>query len=313
MMKTWLHVRLAFLKNTLPLTLKYFSAYFKSISYKQIIVRDVLLLSHALEKGLIYNESKPNWGVAKANVLIDKIEYLLKNGCQSSSYEIKEGLSVLWVYSTKTQNESVMDKVLNINKLYGINHDFIPAGCFEVTSQDLFGFKDAETFIKSRRSVRFFKNTLVEEGIILKAIVLANCAPSACNRQPNKVYYTTNQKKIEEIGEYFKTAYRFETGVPQLLVITSSLSLFSSDEYLQPLINGGMYASYLLLAFHSLGIGTTPLEMVAFKSPEKEIRNILGIKDDEIIVTAIAIGYPLDINNLTCGIRRSAESVAIKY
>lgn len=311
--KSWLHVRLAFFKNILPLTIKYFSAYFRSVSYQQVVIRDVLLLSHALEKGLIYNEPRPNWGVSKANSLIDRIEYLLKNGYSSNSYEIKEGLSILEVYSEKTLKKVMMNKLLSLRELYEISYNTIPAGKYEVTSVEIFKYNDAESFIRSRRSIRFFKKDRVKEDIILKAIEMANCTPSACNRQPCKVYYSNESSRIEEMGKYFKTAYRFETAVPQLLVVTSSLSLFSSDEYLQPLINGGMYISYLLLAFHSLGIGTTPLEMVAFKSPEKEIRKKLGIKDDEVIVTAIAIGYPLDVNNLTCGARRTTDGVAIKY
>ncbi|WP_077153607.1 nitroreductase family protein [Bacteroides bouchesdurhonensis] len=311
--KSWLHVRLAFFKNVLPLTIKYFSAYFRSVSYQQVVIRDVLLLSHSLEKGLIYNYSRPDWGVGKANSLIDRIEYLLKNRYNSNSYEIKEGLSILEVYSEKTQKKAMMNKLLSLKKLYEISYSTIPAGKYEVTSAKIFDYNDVESFIRSRRSIRFFKENRVDENIILKAVEMANCTPSACNRQPCKVYYTNESSTIEEMGKYFKTAYRFETGVPQLLVITSSLSLFSSDEYLQPLINGGMYVSYLLLAFHSLGIGTTPLEMVAFKSPEKEIRKKLGIKGDEIIVTAIAIGYPLEVNNITCGTRRTTDGVAIKY
>ena len=62
-----------------------------------------------------------------------------------------------------------------------------------------------------------------------------------------------------------------------------------------------------------MGISTTPLEMVSFKAPEKDIRRKLGINDDEVIVSAIAIGYPMETNNLTCGARRSANDIAIKY
>ena len=241
--KSWVHVRLAFCKNIIPLTWRYFCTYFKSISYHQIILRDVLLLSHALEKGLIYNEPKPNWGIAKANSLFDKIEYLLNNNMTPTSFEIIEGLSVLEIYSIKNKQVQLSNKVLSLRKKYLI-FDIYPAGRIEKTSSELFNYNDAESFIRSRRSVRFFTDRLVDENKILQAIDIANSTPSACNRQPCKVYYSIDTDTISEMGNFFLTAYRFETGIPQLLVVTSSLSLFSSDEYLQPLVNGGMFLIY---------------------------------------------------------------------
>lgn len=308
--KSWIRVRLAFIKNTCPQNLKYLLTYFKSVSYEQVLVRDILLLSHSLEKGLCYTTNiKPQWGGQKASTLLSDIEYLLNNGFDSESYEIVEAISVLDAYlkvSDYCRRDELSTRLKNICEQYKINHLYA-AGMKLITKETLFNYNDVASFIKGRRSIRFFKHGLVSENDIIKAVDIANCAPSACNRQPSVVYYSLKEESISKLGAHFKTAYSFDRVVPQILVVTSKLSLFSSDEYLQPLINGGIYVSYLCMAFHSLNIGTTPLEMNAFKGDEKDIRTLLKIGRDEIIVCALAIGYVKEENNITCASRKQAQ------
>ncbi|MBR8704742.1 nitroreductase family protein [Bacteroides pyogenes] len=310
--KNYIRVRLGFFKNIIPQTMRYFSAYFESVTYDKVMIRDVLLLSHALEKGLIYSNPKSSWGIIKANDLIFKITYLLNNGFDPKAYEIQEACSVLKAYSeSKGKNgRDIMIKLNSLMTAYSI--DLIPGGSLSISKQHLFFHNNSSDFITSRRSIRFFDDGIVPKDIILRAISIANTTPSACNKQPCNVYCPFNQQSIDAIGKYFSKAYVFER-TPQILIVTSKLSFFSSDEYLQPLVNGGMYATTLCLAFHSLGIGSCPLEMVAFKKPEKEIRRICNIAVDEIIVTAITFGYVKETNQCTCGARRQNYQVLKEF
>lgn len=316
LIKSWIRVRLAFVKNTFPQNIKYLLTYFKSISYEQVLVRDLLLLSHSLEKGMCYTTNiKPQWGGQKASTLLSDVEYLLNKGYDADSYEIVEAISVLDAYlkiSDYSRRDELSARLNNVCEQYKINHLFA-AGMKLITKEALFNYKDGSSFIKGRRSVRFFKDERVSEEAIISAVDMANCAPSACNRQPSLVYYSLNEESINKLGTYFKTAYSFGSVVPQILVVTSKLSLFSSDEYLQPLINGGIYVSYLCMAFHSLNIGTTPLEMNAFKGKEKDIRSLLKINKDEIIVCALAIGYVKEENSITCASRKQAQKTARSF
>ena len=307
--ENYARVRLGFLKNILPQTLRYFRAYFKSVSYNQVLMRDVLLLSHALEKGFIYSNPRKGWGKAKAQELLGIIKYLLSSGISPNEYEIQEACSVLKTYAEVKANESDKQLLLDVNDIILKNNiELLPGGSKIISEKELFAAQDPIEFISSRRSVRFFSGDVVSKDVVLKAISIANTTPSACNKQPSRVYCPFNKESIERIAGYFKNAYAFEN-FPQILIVTSKLSVFSSDEYLQPLINGGMYADTLCLAFHALGIGTCPLEMVPFKGPEKEIRKICKIEDDEIIVTALAIGYVNNENKCTCGARRNNNQV----
>lgn len=306
--KNYIRVRLAFIKNIIPQTCRYFKAYFSSVSYNQVLMRDILLLSHALEKGLIYSNPKQGWGDKKAKDLLRIISYLLSVGESPNEYEIQEACGVLLAFSeakgSKCDNLQKEVKIL-IDK-FAISP--IIGGGKKLSIEKLFSNESSIDFLMSRRSTRFFLNEIVPYDVVSEAITIANTAPSACNKQPSRVYCPFDKDAIESVADYFKKAYVFEN-IPQILIITSKLSVFSSDEYLQPLINGGMYAEALCLAFHALGIGSCPLEMVAFKNPEKKIRKLCSIPDDEVIVTAIAFGKVKNINNCTCGARRSSGQV----
>jgi nitroreductase/NAD-dependent dihydropyrimidine dehydrogenase PreA subunit len=59
-----------------------------------------------------------------------------------------------------------------------------PEDCVPIDKKMLHGFEDTEHLLKSRRSIRAYKEDLVDRSILAKLIDVARYAPSGHNRQP---------------------------------------------------------------------------------------------------------------------------------
>ena len=68
---------------------------------------------------------------------------------------------------------------------------------------------------KARYSVRKYKDTPVEQEKIDMILEAAKVAPTACNKQPQKIYVV----KSEEVKEKLASVCRFTFGAPVIMVV----------------------------------------------------------------------------------------------
>jgi len=205
-----------------------------------------------------------------------------------------------------------------------------PGGPFEEIEQDL---TETERVIYRRRSIRLFKKKAVPKELIDRIIEAARYAPSAGNNLPWKFVVVTNtdiighvDRECARITDFVKKIY-LGTGLWRKCIITlmSCLQVNNMDQRPfcalekvtqlggsitwgapvlihiladkraigSPGLDTGIAAQNLVLAAHSLGLGTCYIGIIqsVIKYLPK-LKKRLGIESPYKLVTSICVGYP---------------------
>ena len=141
---------------------------------------------------------------------------------------------------------------------------------------------------------------------------MARMAPSACNRQPVKVYYSLNEKKNKQISNLVPGNNGFNNAIPYFMIVTSSKSYFGLFEYNQWYVNGGIFLGYLRLAFHSHNLGSCIFQW-GLRAPEKELRELCQIPYCESIVAIVGFGYYAAETTVIQAQRKSIQEYISKF
>lgn len=281
----------------------------------------IILDYHSIEKGLLHKNLRLGFGKEK---IIRLQKYLNNKKIQQhiSASQIEVAYHIMCEYYE-----------LHANKAYGIT-DYFSAETYMTYKQlldkrysaDFKGYIDCQNttyfnsqesafdvFSDSRKSVRNFSDLPVSDDLVEKAIGLATNAPSVCNRQPSRVYYVKNKKKIDEILEVQAGLEGFSKDINQLLVLTSDVSYFYLvGERYQHYIDGGVFLMNLLYALHFYQIAACPANWAKETSDEKKIKRIIPIRKSEKVICIIAIGNPIEEFRTTLSKRRDASEVLTK-
>lgn len=171
----------------------------------------------------------------------------------------------------------------------------------------------AEYFLRSRRSIRCYKDTSVPEEKLMKLVDIARFAPTASNSQGISYIIVRNKKILEEATEiiiqwmeqqlenpiHFSfprhvQAYRND-GMDTVLRNAPHLILATSSKDFKNGIKNTISAfSYLELFATSLGLGSCwagLFEMCAF-SNYYPLMKLFNIPEDKVITGAVMVGYP---------------------
>lgn len=169
--------------------------------------------------------------------------------------------------------------------------------------------------IKTRRSIRKFKNTPVPKSELEKIIEAAILAPSSMNKQPWKFAVVTKQEIIKSLSdEAKKTLKQFLLTDEAKKKYGDAVGRFmkraeSSDDVIfynapalivvlqtQEAANGqfdhGMAAMNIMLSAHDIGLATVPVGLGVFMDSSSDARKILKMKETDKIVITIPVGYP---------------------
>ena len=145
---------------------------------------------------------------------------------------------------------------------------------------------DILNLLKTRRSIRKYKDLPVEEEKIEKCLEAARWAPSASNKQPWEFLIVTDKqvrKKLSEIHPYA----RFVAESPVVFISLTNPEVHAkyhmSDSALATL-------QYMIEA-HSIGLGTCWAGVIG-SSIESEIKDLLGVPEHLNILGLVATGYP---------------------
>ena len=166
--------------------------------------------------------------------------------------------------------------------------------------------------MSSRHSVRKFKDKIIPREVICDIVRDALYCPSACNRQPFKVYFSEDREKIAEIIKCVPDTF-ISGGFHDCLIVTSDRGLMNSMEIDdQEYINGGIFLGYLVMSVHAHGLGSCLFQCLRSSvAKQDKIRRTFGISESEAIVCCMGIGELEDSVNCACSQRRPVETVAI--
>lgn len=155
--------------------------------------------------------------------------------------------------------------------------------------------------IKTRRSVRKFKNDAVSKEMVEKIIGAAAFAPSWKNTQVSRYIAVTDEKIKQKLADecMLDFAYNQKTAnaAPMVVVMTmikersgyerdGSFST-SQGEHWQS-FDAGVAAQTFCLAAHDLGLGTVIMGIF----DENKVASLLHIPKGQTVSALIALGHP---------------------
>lgn len=285
------------------------------LAMQNSIEKEILLLCHALEKGMGMEKIKQGYGKEKALNMLDRLATIQDE--HHNSYMYIEGYSVLKAYIEykKSNGEDISFVESEFNKLKVPDENYF-AGVEILDRESVLNNAscDFEKFAFSRRSMRKSSDEAITEDEIRAALKIAARAPSACNRQPSKVWYSLDESKNRQLSKLIPGNKAFSDDIKYYCVITADKSLFGGNEAYQWYLNSGIFIDTFVLALHSLGIGTCIFQWPDFYEDEAEVRKL--IKNDnanDAIMAVIGFGkYPEKIKCIGA-YRRTIDDIGKKF
>jgi nitroreductase len=144
--------------------------------------------------------------------------------------------------------------------------------------------------IKTRRSIRRYKSTPVDDGLLKVVLNAARLAPSADNAQPWRIIVVMDEQTKLRLAAA-ANGQKFIAQAPIVLVACgipdeafSTVGGYMSSH----VIDVAIAVDHLTLAAHSLGLGTCWIAW--FK--EEKVREALDIPEDVRVIAMTPLGYP---------------------
>jgi len=146
--------------------------------------------------------------------------------------------------------------------------------------------------IKTRRSIRKYKDTPIPKEKIMAMLEAAMLTPSACNTRPWRFIAITNREMLTKLADAHKYAKMLHTA-PLCIVVVALPA--TQEGVLNGLPKGffpqdcGAATQNILIQAEAMGLGSCWCG-VHPKPIEPVIREMLGIAEDEIPFCLIAVG-----------------------
>ena len=276
---------------------------------------------HSIEKGLSHFKLRP-FGSRVINSLIHLLKKGLKHPNYESQFSFIIGINSLREYQ-KAYNQNKWNYRMEYKKVSKfLKHyekiKYLKTGTNILTKEEL--KKDYKInykkFISSRHSIRNYKNLKLKTKDIIEALEMAKYSPSACNRQFIKVHYYPNGKMRQNIIDYSIGKSGFYLDGVNTFIITfdvNGLGLNDKGERNQGYLNAGLFATNLINAFHSIGIGTC---LIGFNNPviqEEKLKKINNIPSNERIAVMLYAGYYDDKSIVTISPRKNVKDIFTEH
>ncbi|MCS7230940.1 MAG: nitroreductase family protein [Elusimicrobiota bacterium] len=166
--------------------------------------------------------------------------------------------------------------------------------CQIFSSQTKNKIKDIHTIIRTRRSIRKFKQIEIDIKLLRQIVSDGSLAPSAGNKQPWEFIVVTNKEKRKKV---FENIYWLpQAGRPKLsqqptayIIVLGNPKV--SESYL---IDCAAACENILLSAWGYGIGSCWIGAIN----KNEIYKIFEIPKELEIVAVIALGYPDELPTL---------------
>ena len=278
---------------------------------------------HTLEKSLSFGPRFSESNRAKVNTLLDYIDTAIKS--RSVSFFDVSSLNVLheYLFSPNIPNslevevlrERLYDSRMRIDTQLSRSEYFrsdIKHGAYDFQQLEELLREDQqpEMFFQTRRSVRFYRQQIVEDALYERAVRMAMQSPSASNRQPWAIYHTSDPKVRDIVLSLQSGNSGFGSQVPNLAIVTVDLRAYmSGEERSAHFVDGALFASSFIYALHALGIGSCCLNWSRMPKQDKALRERVNISPHHAIIMLVGFGYPLETGKVCCSVRRPLDDI----
>ncbi|MBO5088195.1 MAG: nitroreductase family protein [Lachnospiraceae bacterium] len=160
---------------------------------------------------------------------------------------------------------------------------------------------DALECIKTRRSIRKFKEEPVSQETVNAIIEAASYAPSWKNTQISRYHIVENKEILQEIADNCVLDFEFNqktiNRAPQLVVVSmiekrcgyeKDGSFSTSKEDRWEMFDAGIASQTFCLAAHDMGVGTVILGIF----DEEKVAKAISLPEGQKVAALIAMGYP---------------------
>ena len=270
---------------------------------------EIIMAYHVIEKGLTMPHYRPGFGKAAVKHLINLINSFEARFGQDA--QVAHAATVLKAYGEK--NSTLLPEFKELENFLAERKNLTPAIEPHMSKAAFFAFKEAAypKFASSRHMLRHFAKPVPRETL-MKAIEIASCAPSACNRQPVRVHIIEERQTMEKLLALQAGSRGFGTSADKVLVVTSSLKCIRWGwERHDPYTNGGIFAMNLVNALHYCEIAHCILHWSVSPSVDREVHKLTNIPQDEAIVILIACALPPDEFDVAASPRLKAQDIAV--
>ena len=263
------------------------------------LLTEILMLTHALEKGFSIHDKKKGFGEKKLLQLVSLLVRYFKKYGYSEALETPIALSLKLIdfhrrsgflnESFKTAEKRVCELISQVGKE---KDDFSQAGYIHKSCEEMQRLSNAnfEVLAQNRYSFRHFSDEPVLEGEIKKVLDIAKKSPSACNRQAYRVHVFSKDMK-NQILLLQGGANSFYKEVDKALLITGNLNRYYSMEQHLSYVDASLFAMSLMYAMTANGIASIPLTMGRKRKELVKIRKMMNLPENEEPVLLIAIGH----------------------
>ena len=191
--------------------------------------------------------------------------------------------------------------------------------------------EDMGNYMRNRRSIRNYKKNTIPRKTIEEVMDIVRFAPSGVNQQPINWIIIEDPEKVKVLAglciQWMEKLVESNSPLAQLLPMKSliKVSKTGSDPILRgaphvfianaqdsqgsAVTDGVIALSHLELALPSFDLGSCWAGFLKMASDYKPIREFLGLKENELFIGALMVGYP------DCTFYRvpKREKLSVKY
>ena len=197
-----------------------------------------------------------------------------------------------------------------------LDHRLVPAAfCPPVDPVLVIDERQAEQFLRSRRSIRAFRDQAVEKDKIQRLIEIARCAPTAGNSQPISWRVVTDRQILDRTADltaeflqgvidtrpkggypvYYPAMVKGHKAGQDPIIRRAPVLLIASTPEMRSngTVDISLAFSYLELMAPSIGLGTCWAGLVySALLNEPRVRELLGLPKDAAHFYSMLLGYP---------------------
>ena len=140
---------------------------------------------------------------------------------------------------------------------------------------------------ESRFSIRQFLDKPVEQEKIDALLRVAQIAPTAENKQPQKIYIVTK----EEDRKKLKTVSKYTFNAPMYFIVCCDKNKAwkqKNEDYISTEIDGSIVTTHIILEAHDLGLGS----VVVRNFETENLKKLFNIPENMVPISLLPIGYP---------------------
>lgn len=275
----------------------------------------MLMLIHNIEKGMCMPNPRP-FGQEKVRRLMHMLGEYEKAGKDRDASVYNMVISIVyqwtlfyenhgWTDDTYTDAKAFLTRYSDDQKAIKVGYDVYSKEELTVSHEDSF-----DKVVKTRKSVRSYMDIPLKREDVLECVQIAQCAPTACNRQMIGIVHVENRELCDLISETIYGASGFTTDTLNYFVVTFDINAFDYyGERNQGFLNAGLVAMNFVNALHSRGIGSCFLQWANTAGEDEIVRKKLGIAEHERIAVVIAAGYYMDYSMVARSSRRKKEEI----